>query len=58
MKVYTESVVCDLCGGPAVASAGSNIWDGRVFVHKDPFVCKENLKKAKTKTPTDITAEK
>jgi hypothetical protein len=44
MDIYTEEVRCGLCGAKALALAGANVWDGREFFHKDPFVCQRNLK--------------
>lgn len=51
MKIYTESVVCDLCGGPGVATprAAADRWFGGRVVHRDPSVCEHYIKEQREK---------
>ena len=41
MCPYTEDVLCDLCGGPGVATVrgATSRWFGGRLYHKDPSVC-------------------
>lgn len=49
MKIFTEEVQCDVCGGYGVATpmATSERWLGASLVHSDPRVCQDNLKRRK-----------
>ena len=46
MKIYTEEVCCDLCGGPGVATSkgAASRWFGGKVVHTSPSVCESYIK--------------
>jgi hypothetical protein len=48
MKIYTETVTCDVCGCEGVATpktAGLQWYKDSFICHSDPRVCAENLKR-------------
>lgn len=57
MNIYGVPAKCGLCGGDGMAPVGSLSWSRKKykgetesdFFHKDPFVCKEVLRKKTAK---------
>ena len=50
MNPYVIPTTCDLCGGPGLAHACSDLYG--FMRHKDPRVCKEYLEEKEKKQQT------
>lgn len=61
MNIYTQTVYCDVCGEPGMATprTAKSTWYKDSFIsHSDPRVCADNLKRKKRKEEQEKTNPK